>query len=31
MCGAMFVIAGGIMMRKSKEVGVWRLWGEKVG
>jgi hypothetical protein len=29
MCAAVFLIAGVIMMRKSKEVGVWRLWGEK--
>jgi hypothetical protein len=29
MTGTMFLIAVVIMMRKSKEVGVWRLWGEK--
>jgi len=29
MCAAMFVIAAVIMMRKSKEVGAWKLWGEK--
>jgi hypothetical protein len=29
MTGTMFLIAVVIMMRKSKEVGVWRLWGEE--